>query len=143
MKELKRSVEQVYGYEAIDGTYFEDKDECEKYDKSANAAAFAAAKKLVGKESCADTAFGMFCTCCEDQICIYHIKTADDLQVLNTYIKAKNTFNDIAGPEMIGHKVAVLESFDDYCAPLGSRAQLETKFSQLMDELFAEPEKEN
>lgn len=52
MKELKRTetIEKVIGYEANDGTYFDSKEECEKYEKSAFAVVYERFRKLVVKE---------------------------------------------------------------------------------------------
>lgn len=50
MKEIKKTVETVTGYEAFDGTQFTEKEQCEAYESTALNVVLARLKKLVIKE---------------------------------------------------------------------------------------------
>ena len=81
MKEIKTE-KKIYSisYEAVDGTTFTCKDECEKYEQSAKAVLWAKFKKLVVKEG---TEYSMFTIGCDDNT-VYAIKmkTKADADVL-------------------------------------------------------------
>ena len=81
MKEVKTE-RKIYdlSYEAVDGTRFTCKEECEKYEQSAKAVLWAKFKKLVVKEG---TEYSMFTVGCDDST-VYAIKmeTETDADVL-------------------------------------------------------------
>lgn len=136
MKAATKMVE-VYGYEASDGKWFKDRDECEKYEASAVGAASAAANCLKEKDMFADAAFGEFCTCCENSIRTYNIKDANDLQVINTYLKSVSTSGKVLSPEYIGHRVAIeFYDWDSGYMIVGTQKEAVGRFVDLMDMLF-------
>lgn len=142
MKELTRTVEEVTGYEANDGTWFRDKEECERYERSAKFAAKMAASKLAVDEMHLEDATPMM-GCYEDYIVTYDVKSAADLQVLNTWLELDDKNCDKIDPKYIGNRVAIQYWIDCGHTVLGSREDIEAVFRTKMDKLFAEPEKEN
>ena len=136
MKSATKMVE-VYGYEASDGKWFKDRNECAKYEASAAGAASAAASCLKEKDMLSDTAFGEFCACCDASIKTYNIKDANDLQVINTYLKSVSASGKVLSPEYIGHRVAIeFYDFDSGYMIIGTQKEAVGRFVDLMDILF-------
>ena len=134
MKEIKvtESVEKVVAYEAIDGTRFNDKDECLKYDNTAGAVIKAEFKKRVLNvvevsklTSCGDVPLS---ECGEDwYVAIVRINNQEDLHACNMFSqfdRQKNLFTD----EMIGKDILVSvgdgdsqgNSYYNNCYPYGT-----------------------
>ena len=137
MKAIIRTVEKVVGYEACDGVFFPTEEACKNYEKTAICVAGEAVKKLTVKDVCAEYAFGHFCTCYDDAVLVFDIKTAEDLNRINTFLKLQSGENEVIDPKYIGSKVA----FRYYCGENygmlhGTRAEMEAEFSTLMDKLF-------
>lgn len=136
-----KTIEETIAWEADDGTRFNNRDACEKYEKSAVCVAGEAVKKLTVNDVCAEGAFGDFCTCYDDEVMVFDIKNAEDLNRVNTLLKLQSGENDIIDPKYIGSKVA----FRYYCGENfgtlhGTRAEMEAEFSTLMDKLFKDGE---
>lgn len=117
MKELKRTktIEEVTGYEATDGKVFNSKEECEKYEKTAEMVIYNDFKRLIvgGKTICEYSFFENFgCGSEEYEYAIIDIKNADDLRVANMYgeIKGKGQLT----PDCIGKRLLVAIG-DIYC----------------------------
>ena len=136
---VEKTVQEITGYEADDGTWFRTEEECKKYEASACYAAEKAARECRTKQTSVECAFDGFCGCYEDEIYVYDIHNAHMLQVVNTYLASLNRSNKLIPPEMIGHKVCVQQYYDDtYTSILGTRIDMELRFSKLMDKLFAD-----
>lgn len=137
MKPVIKTIETTVGYEASDGRFFHNKEACAEYEKSAVCVAGEAVKKLTIRNVCADTAFGVYCACCDDSVMVFDIKTAEDLNRINTLLKLQSGENDVIDPKHIGSKVAFRYYYGENFGMLhGSRAEMETEFSALMDKLF-------
>lgn len=137
MKAITRAVEKVVGYEACDGVFFPTEEACKNYERTAICVAGEAVKKLTVRDINADLAFGDFCACCDDAVLVFDIKTAEDLNRINTLLKLQAGENDVIDPKYIGSRVA----FRYYCGENfgmlhGTRAEMEAEFSALMDKLF-------
>lgn len=139
MKEIKRTIEEVTGYEANDGTWFRHKEECERYEQGAFMAAKIAAKALAVNEKGVDDV-APFTGCCEERIVTYDIKTAADLQVLNTWLELEYRRGDKVDPKYIGKRVAIQYWIDNGHFVLGTREDIEENFKCKMDKLFVTPE---
>ena len=91
MKELKRTVtrEEVYGYEANDGKLFNSKEECEKYENSANIAIWNNFQRLFIKEQMSECqVFENYGYGSEEyQYAVLKIKNADDVRIANQYLE--------------------------------------------------------
>lgn len=110
MKELKRTrtIEEIRGYEANDGTFFSSKEECEKYEKTARAVIFNAFKQLVVDR--------IFPECFiwenygygseEFSMAIIEIKNEDDLRAANMYFE-EFKFCDQLTRDYIGKRILV------------------------------------
>lgn len=136
---VEKTIQEITGYEADDGTWFRTEEECKKYEASAAFAAEKAAKQCKIKETDADCAFAGYCCCYEDEVSVYDIKDAHALHVVNTYLASLNRSNELIPPEKIGHKVCIQRYYgDDYVFVRGTRIDMELQFSKLMDKLFAD-----
>ena len=137
---VEKTVQEITGYEADDGTWFRTEEECKKYEDSAFYAAQKAARGCRTNVASAECAFDGFCGCFEDEITVYDIKDAQMMHVVNTYLSHLNRSNKLITPEMIGHKVCVQQYYDDcYTHIYGTRTDMELQFSKLMDKLFVDP----
>ena len=120
MREIKetRTIEEVVGYEAYDGTRFADKTECEKYEKlTAEEAIINHFKKLIVKIAEEEDITKAEHTGCEDfvgsgcgggyGIALVRIKNEDDVNICNAYKKLvepnseKEFTNDMIGKEIL------------------------------------------
>lgn len=83
MKEIKeeiKRVEYITKYEAIDGTLFEDANECRKYENSARAVLLSRYKTLVINKFCEDGLFGV--GSCDYDIDIVKVTDSEDIDLV-------------------------------------------------------------
>ena len=137
MKKITRMVEEVTGYEAADGAFFRSEEECKKYEQSAFCAAQKTAETLKIKEMLMEDA-APFIGGYEERVVAYDIKTAGDLQVLNTWLDLEDTSCEKVDPKYIGKRVVVQYWVDSGHSVLGSREDIEATFKKNMDKLFNE-----
>ena len=138
---VEKTVQEITGYEADDGTWFRTEAECMKYEDSAHHAAKSAANAYRTNQSCLETVCGDLCGCYEDAMEVYDIKDAHALQVVNTYFGSMNSSNPMLLPECIGHKVCIQHYYDDTCIHIhGTRVDMELRFSKMLDDLFKDGE---
>ena len=108
-----RTVEEIKGYKAYDGTVFKDKEECEKYENTANAIIINRFKQLVIKEleGCVITQWGdsfAACGCDEDwYYALVEIKNENDLTIAQMYQKITGYSKHGFTEDMIGKRVIV------------------------------------
>ena len=110
MKEIKRTrtVEEVVGYEASDGTRFNNQEECKKYEETAKGVIFNEFKRLIIGEP-----FGE-CTIWSDygygsdefQLAVIEIKNADDLHTANMFAEAYK-FGYVFTNDFIGKRILI------------------------------------
>ena len=108
MKELTREIKEVYGYEASDGTIFDDKAECLKYEESAKMIVRKRFNDLVVGDT---TEEGLFNSGYDDTIMyIVNVKNEKDVDTINQYgylltqCKCNIVSDDDIGSEVIiGH----------------------------------------
>ena len=117
MTELKqkRTIEEVYGYEATDGTRFGSREECEKYEKTAANVINTRFKNLmVGGEPFPEyqiwESFGGGSD--EYEYAVIEMKNADDLKIANMYgeLHGKGQLSEV----YIGKRILVTLG-DHYC----------------------------
>jgi len=82
--ERVREVKEVYGYRALDGKFFNEKEQCEKYEESAKMVAMDLARKHLKAKTTILELFGEGSE--EDDVEIYHIDNLDSVKVINQYI---------------------------------------------------------
>lgn len=124
MKEIKRErkIEEVTGYEAFDGKWFKEKEECEKYERSAYGVIAKEFESLFVRERFAE------CSIWEEygygseefEMAIIYIKDANDLHTANKYYElVSNGGCKLIGTEYIGKKILVNlgYSYDRYVPP--------------------------
>lgn len=137
MEIIKEMVEVTKGYKATDGTFFKDESECRKYEESALVAAQVAADKLSVRMCSAETIFDEYMLCGEDTIRVFDIKDADQLQIINTYLRLLSRYNLLVDPSYIGQHIAIdFYAYDDGIYIIGNREEMEKKFFEKMDRLF-------
>ena len=112
MKESKRTktVEEIIGYEAEDGTMFKEKEECVKYEATAKAVIYDRFKQLIVDEPFLEChiweRFGYGGE--EFQLAVIEIKNEDDLNALNMFHKAYKFYeNKPISSDFIGHRVLI------------------------------------
>lgn len=138
---VEKTIQEITGYEADDGTWFRTEAECKKYEESAHCAAKSAADKYITNRSILEAVIGDLCGCYEDDMEVYDIKDAHALQVVNTYFGSMNPSNRMIPPECIGHKVCIQHYYDDtYINIHGTRVDMELRFSKMLDDLFKDGE---
>lgn len=117
MTELKtkKTIEEVYGYQATDGTIFPSREECEKYEKTAANVINTRFKSLmVGGEPFPEyqiwESFGGGSD--EYEYAVIEMKNADDLKIANMYgeLHGKGALSE----EYIGKRILVTLG-DRYC----------------------------
>ena len=112
MKEItrERTVREVVGYEANDGTPFESKEECLKYEKSALSVVRDRFNKLIVGET---YEYGLLEAGCEDgKWYILNIKNADDVNTVAMYGSLRGCYGSLATDDDIGKEI-VIATWDD------------------------------
>lgn len=117
MKEQKitRTIEEVNGYIADDGTWFRTKDQCMEYEESAKMVAFNMVKdKMIAKS----TIYGLLSDGDEEcDVEIYNVDSKDTVELLNKYIYLY-TYNkkaDLIKMDMIGKEIIICWNYDRDC----------------------------
>lgn len=146
MKELKRTetIEKVIGYEADDGTYFDSKEECEKYEKSAFAVVYMRFRKLVVKELRECEVFENQGYGSEEYVYfLIDIKDDNDVNIYNhfaQFTEGKQTIDN----SYIGKRILVGAGnmYDNWAYKglyvKGTIDDLKKQFAQDMEEVFAD-----
>ena len=115
MKEIKttRTIEEVTGYEAFDGTRFGEREECKKYEESAEGVLKARVQQYKIGET---TIYGLLDEGCDDcGVDIYSVPDADVAQALSQYISVVTREKPILLDEYVGKEIIIFWSYDhDY-----------------------------
>lgn len=81
MKSVNKEVTNtIYGWEAIDGTFFDNKEECQKYENSAKTVILAKYNKLVVKSSSEEEFFYLGCS--DNTVDVVKISKYSDIDVI-------------------------------------------------------------
>ena len=125
MKEIKttKMIEEVTGYEAFDGKWFKEKEECEKYERSAYGVITKEFEQLFIDKRFAECQiwenFGYGSE--EYELAVIEIKDENDLNIANKYYElvTKGTAAKLIGKEYIGKRVLVSlgYKFDRFVEP--------------------------
>lgn len=154
MKEIKvtRTIEEVTGYEASDGTYFKTKEECEKYEQSAKAAitkmfADICVKPDGGDEWCFRecSIFENFGYGSEEYFyVIADIKSESELKIANMYCDMHaGKYGRKLGTEYIGKRVliAIGSEYDQAFYVRGTEEEMAEEFKKTMARFFRPEER--
>ena len=140
MKELKRTktIEETYGYEAFDGTFFRTEESCREYESSANATIRHMAYDLLVKPKvCVDSVLPLYCG--DDNAMVWDIKDADHLRIVNQFLSHIDSRKAL-GAEYIGKRVCVVVGYDEgWFYILGTRDEVLAEYTKDIDRLFADP----
>lgn len=114
MKEIKRTVtrEEITGYEANDGTIFKTKEECEKYENTAEAVINKEFRKLMlgGEEFPECQIYENFGYGSEEfNMAVLDIKNANDLEIANRYYELHS--KKLISNEYIGKRTLVCTGY--------------------------------
>lgn len=147
MKELTQEVKEtkVIGYEANDGTYFKDKEECVKYERTAEGVIRAAFNNLIIKRvSEYDLFEGYGCGSEYWGIVLIHIRNAEELKTANMFsqfCEQRNVFDEShIGKEIV---VGIGEGNSDrVCYKYGTIDELVSKFERDLKERLARTDDE-
>lgn len=121
---------------ANDGTEFSDKDECEKYEKSAKCAIESAYEKTfktfdgigISTESCEFATLG-----CDSRLYAIKINNADELKVFNMR-QGNSDYN--LGADSIGKEIVIeITDWDDCELVLGTREDIKAEFCAFIDKI--------
>lgn len=146
MKELKRTetIEKIIGYEANDGTRFDSKEECKKYEKSALGVVYERFKKLIVKEIYESSVFTNQGYGSEEYVYyLIDIKDENDVDTYNhfaQFTEGKQTIDN----SYIGKRFLVGAGFcfDDWKYRTlyikGTIDDLKKQFAEDMEKVFAD-----
>lgn len=145
MKEIKvtRTIEEV-GYEANDGTTFKTKEECLKYEQSAEAAITMMFENICVKHYGRvrfdeDVIFANYCSFSDDFFVIADIKTEADLKIANMYGSMwAGIWCEKLTSDRIGKRVLINLGCDSnhvFCS-LGTEEEMVEEFRMTMERFF-------
>ena len=147
MKELKRTetIEKVIGYEADDGTQFDSKEECEKYENSAFFVVFTRFKKLVVKEIIECDLFGNQGYGSEEYIYyLIDIKNKNDVDIYNQFLLFTDKSCATIDDAYIGKRILVGTGYEydkwehRHLYIKGTIDDLKKQFAEDMEKVFAD-----
>ena len=137
MKELTKEVvtKEITGYEASDGKIFHSKEECEKYERTAECVIKTAFEKLVIAQNSEYSLFEGYGSGSEEwRIVLIHINNAEELKTANMYSQIANhdnCFNENhIGKNLI---VGVGDGYDTYCWLYGTIEEIAARFKADME----------
>ena len=135
---ITRTIEEVRGYYADDGTWFKTEEECQKYEETAKMVVFKMIKdKIVAKTTILDL-FGEG----EDyaDVDIYNVDSVDTVELLNRYV-AMNTYDKqvVFTTDMVGKKIILAWNYDhDWCKCYGTIEDLLGGIKQKYEEKISQ-----
>lgn len=137
--EVEKTIKEVTGYTADDGTFFKDKEECEKYEQTAEAVISARFAKLIKAKFSHDAILNApyrFMMVYDDAYyAVIRMENEDDLKAANMYLnicKYDAEYNGVLGvneftKDMIGQDVIVMVQdyeYDNRCWIFGTLDEL-------------------
>ena len=134
---ITRTIEEINGYYADDGTWFREKEECQKYEETAKMVVY----KMIKDKMIAKTNIYALLTEGneDDEVEIYNVDSIETVELLNRYI-ALTTYDkksDLITTEMIGKKIIIFWSYDrDWCWCKGSIEDLLNTIKENYNRLF-------
>lgn len=140
MKEIKttQTIEVVTGYEAMDGTIFRTREECEKYESSAKTAAKAAAwHYLVGDRG----SYDVFKNEDEESLIVFDIPDMNAYLAIRTWAEGERAFNlALFTPDYIGKRTAFHNSWGDiyFCKVYATKEAMLEFYTKEIESLFAD-----
>ena len=155
MKEIKvtRTVEEITGYEADDGTRFKTEEECKKYENSAHYAIYNQFLKLGVSEPFSECQiFENFGYGSEEyQLIVIDIKDENDLKIANMFAEMQVPKPDGSrldrvrfGTNRIGQRllVGIGDEYCENCYIYGTQEEIIEKFKQDIDKYYNPKPKE-
>lgn len=127
MKEIKttRTIEEVTGYEANDGTVFKTKEECEKYEQTARAVIRNNFKRLmVGEEFCEASIWERFGYGSEEyMLAVIDVKNEEDFKAVQMLCEFEKC-GQVKAKDFIGKRILVNVGYNcDYDSYLNPRTE--------------------
>lgn len=143
IKEEKIIREEVKAtYIAFDGTEFKNREECEKYEDTAECAIkgafFKSNVKYVAWECFMDATYN---NGYDDEIYVVEIKDENDLKVINQFLKlykANNPYLNMLGADAIGTtQIFVCYDFATQLAHMGTPEEMKRRYCEAIDKYFS------
>ena len=146
---VTKTIEEVQGYEASDGTFFTSKEECEKYEKTAKAVISARFKKLIvrdrpmfkvtGDGSIPFTECGEECT-----VGVVRLNSSEDVMAAQMYMKTTGYGGRDFDESMIGKDILCFLGCcgDEYCVVYGTVDECVERYRKGLESLLKDEEEE-
>ena len=142
MKEITttKTITEVTGYEAFDGTRFSSRENCVKYEQSAEAAAKQIAEQYKVSSGYADAVLPGIGNWCEEKVWVFRIKDANARQAVATYLRLVDCYaarNNPVTEADIGKDVAYIIGCDeDWFYRLGTEEDIVEMIRRSMTKTF-------
>lgn len=112
METITKTVEQITGYRATDGTEFKEKEECVKYEQTCKCVIMSAYQKLV-KGTISEYDLIGFTGCDDFYYDIVKPENADELEILNKALKFNYSGSSLTDSSLIGKVLLVGKDYED------------------------------
>ena len=132
--EIKKKIEYKTTYIANDGTEFQSEEECRKYEETATCDTMF--KALNVQHSYVADLFREYSS--DDEFYAVEIKTADQLEIVNAWIKAHDIYNyrESLGDEAIGTIQIISLDWENNAWIIGTPEQMKNAYCEEIDHLF-------
>lgn len=120
VQKVTKTVEEIKGYIADDGSWFRTEEECLKYEETAKMVVFKMIKDKMVKKTTIYNLFGVGND--DDDVEIFDVDSIETVELLNRYT-ALNTYDKkiVFGADMVGKKIILAWNYDrDWCECHGS-----------------------
>lgn len=135
---ITKQVEEINGYYADDGTWFRDKEQCQKYEESAKMVAFKMVQDKLMKKI---TVYDLLNEGSEEEdVEIYNVDTTETAGMINRYISLATYDKQVPiKTDMVGKIILVHWSYDkDWCECLGTIDDYLAKIKAGYEEMMAQ-----
>ena len=145
MKEIKRTIEEVTGYEAIDGKVFRDKEECKIYEESAMCVMLKELDKYLvrkegnGRDIIVNSYGYLLGYVSEDDLyAIYKLKDKDAVRAFSMVQNYREHQIDNNLDEYIGKEILVLirNCCEERLWVIGSEDELRENYNEVVNNIF-------
>lgn len=135
---ITKTVEEVRGYYADDGTWFKTEDECRKYEETAKIVVLKMVKdKMIAKTTVYNLLNEGDCDC---DVEIFNVDSLETVELLNRYTAINTRENQVEfTADMVGKKIILIWNYDrDWCCCRGSIDDLLAKIKKNYEEVLAQ-----
>ena len=138
VEKTTRTVEEISGYRADDGSWFRTEEECKVYEETAKMVVFRMIKDKMVKKT---TIFNLLTEGNDDDdVEIFDVDSLETVELLNRYT-ALNTYDKqiVFTADMVGKKILLFWNYDhDWCSCKGSIDDLLANIKKNYEEVIAQ-----